>query len=180
MTHDEFRLAAAVTEKLAGRWHARLSTAMQAYGIDTPMRIAAFIAQAGHETLGFALTQELWGPTPAQRAYEPPGQKAAALGNTHAGDGYLFRGRGLIQITGRANYAACGTALGMDVVRAPDLLVNELAALSAAWWWHAHGCNAIADGGNFEALTRRINGGLNGIDDRLKRWHLAKSHIAGL
>ena len=179
MTQDELRLAAQLAEQMAARWYAPLCAAMELYEITTPARTAAFIAQTGHETLGFALTQELWGPTASQNAYEPPGRKAAALGNTQAGDGYRFRGRGLIQITGRANYQACGKALSVDLLNHPDLLASDLAAHSAAWWWHAHGCNAIADSGDFEALTRRINGGLNGIDDRLRRWGIAKLHCAG-
>jgi putative chitinase len=178
MTHDEFRQAAALSEKFAERWYGPLCAAMESYEINTPTRIAAFIAQTGHETQGLIHTQELWGPTPAQKGYEPPGRKAAMLGNTQMGDGYRFRGRGLIQITGRANYQACGKALTVDLLINPDLLANELAARSAAWWWLAHGCNAIADGGDFEALTKRINGGLNGIDDRLRRWEIAKSHLA--
>ncbi len=178
MTQEELRLAAGLSEKAAARWHGLLWAAMEQYEITTPARKAAFIAQTGHETLGFLYTQELWGPTAAQSAYEPPGKKAAALGNTQPGDGYRFRGRGLIQITGRANYLTCGHALSVDLLANPELLTNELAAQSAAWWWHAHGCNAIADGGDFEALTRRINGGLNGIADRLRRWAIAKTHCA--
>jgi putative chitinase len=179
MTQDELRLIADIAEKVAARWHGPLCAAMQRYEITTPARMTAFIAQTGHETLGFTHTQELWGPTPAQKNYEPPGRKAAALGNTQPGDGYRFRGRGLIQITGRANYQACAQALSVDFLSHPDLLGNEFAALSAAWWWHAHGCNAIADSADFEALTKRINGGLNGIEDRLRRWDIAKRHCTG-
>ncbi|QDQ28382.1 glycoside hydrolase family 19 protein [Chitinimonas arctica] len=178
MTRDDFALAASLSEKMAERWYAPLCAAMARFEIDDPVRIAAFIAQTGHETLGFTHTQEIWGPTPAQQAYEPPAKKAAQLGNVAAGDGHRFRGRGLIQITGRSNYRQCGEALGLDLLDQPELLAgDECAALSAAWWWSQHGCNSLADGGDFTALTKRINGGTNGIDDRLRRWEIAKTHL---
>jgi len=175
MTPDEFQSAAAVSAVLAQRWYQALAAAMAESGISTPGRIAAFVAQTGHETLGFTLTRELWGPTTAQRAYEPPSRKAVELGNVQAGDGKRFLGRGLIQITGRANYRECGNALGADLERQPELLEREpLAARSAAWWWERHGCNLIADSGDFVSLTRRINGGVNGLEDRMHRWAIAK------
>ncbi|NVE01097.1 glycoside hydrolase family 19 protein [Massilia sp. BJB1822] len=178
MTQDEFRLMANLSPQAAQRWYAAISDAMAEYEIDTPARIAAFIAQTGHETMSFVYTREIWGPTAAQRGYEPPSPKAAMLGNTEAGDGHRFLGRGLIQITGRANYSKCAAALAVDLLGNPDLLAQEtLAARSAAWWWQAHGCNTLADSGDFKALTRRINGGLTGLDDRLRRWKLAKSHL---
>ncbi|MCA8271342.1 glycoside hydrolase family 19 protein [Burkholderia sp. AU30280] len=175
MTLDEFQAAAAISGALAQRWHPALAAAMAEFGISNSARIAAFVAQTGHETLGFTLTRELWGPTAAQRAYEPPSGKAAALGNVQPGDGRRFLGRGLIQITGRANYRECGNALGADLEREPERLEQApLAARSAAWWWARHGCNLIADSGDFTLLTRRINGGVNGLEDRMRRWAIAK------
>lgn len=178
MNQDQFRFACGLSADAAARWYAPMLGAMTAREIDTPVRMAAFLAQTGHETMGFTYTKEIWGPTPAQQGYEPPSHKAAELGNTVAGDGFRYRGRGLIQITGRTNYKACGDALGIDLVANPDLLASdEWAARSAAWWWQHHGCNALADGGDFTALTRRINGGVNGLDDRTRRWEVAKQHI---
>jgi putative chitinase len=178
MTLDDFQSAAGVSTVLARRWQPALVAAMAEFGISTPERIAAFVAQTGHETLGFTLTRELWGPTPAQRAYEPPSRKAIELGNVQAGDGRRFLGRGLIQITGRANYRECGVALDADLEHQPELLEREpLAARSAAWWWARHGCNLIADAGDFVLLTRRINGGVNGLNDRMRRWALAKQAL---
>lgn len=102
------------------------------------------------------------------------------LGNTQPGDGWKFRGRGLKQITGRANYRDCGKALGLDLETSPDLLLTpENAARSAGWFWSAKGLNAIADTGNVEAMTRRINGGLNGIDDRKKLYAAAMAADPG-
>jgi putative chitinase len=179
MTLDQFRQACGLSSQTAERWYEPLTLAMNLYGIDTPVRIAAFLAQTGHETLSFSLTRELWGPTPAQKNYEPPAAKASRLGNTDAGDGFRFRGRGLIQITGRCNYQTCGKALGIDLLAEPERLESdEWAARSAAWWWNEHGCNELADQGDFTALTRRINGGTNGLEDRLRRWEQAKRVLA--
>ncbi len=90
------------------------------------------------------------------------------------GDGFKYRGRGLIQITGRANYAACGEAMGVDLVNQPELLeLPQHAAMSAAWFWAAKGLNTLADAGDFEKITRRINGGLNGQADRLSIYQRA-------
>lgn len=156
-----------------------LNAAMQEFEIDNGLREAAFIAQVVHECGEFRFLHELWGPTPAQSRYEPPGQKAADLGNTERGDGYCYRGRGLIQITGRANYRECGEALGADLVANPELLEQpELACRSAAWFWQKHGCNELADKGDFAGLTRRINGGLNGYQDRVAYWNRAQAVMA--
>jgi len=147
---------------------------MAEFGVNTPARQAAFLAQVGHESGGFAYTREVWGPTPAQSHYEG----RTDLGNTHAGDGYAYRGRGLIQITGRANYVACGDALGIDCVTTPGLLEQPaFAAQSAAWYWDEHGLNELADVGNFDTITRRVNGGRNGEADRRRRWALAKQAL---
>ncbi len=176
MTSDDFRAAAQLSEALVERWYAPIRAAFEEFEIATPARMSAFIAQAGHETLGFTLTRELWGPTAAQLAYEPPSPKSAELGNVRPGDGRRFRGRGLLQITGRANYAACGRALGLDLETRPEALEDALAAARAsAWWWHRHGCSALADRGDFIALTKRINGGVNGLGDRQRRWEIAKA-----
>ena len=140
-----------------------LNTAMLRYQIVGAKRVAAFIAQIGHESGQLVYVREIWGPTPAQSKYE--GRKD--LGNTVAGDGFKYRGRGLIQITGRANYAACGEALGLDLINHPELLEQpQYACLSAAWFWATNGLNTLADADKFEAITRRINGGLNGQADR--------------
>lgn len=152
-----------------------LNTAMQRYQIVGSKRMAAFIAQIGHESGQLVYVREIWGPTPAQRGYE--GRKD--LGNTVAGDGFKYRGRGLIQVTGRANYAACGEALGVDLVNQPELLEQpQYACMSAAWYWAIKGLNTLADTGDFERITRRINGGLNGQADRLKLWSKATAVLA--
>ena len=95
-----------------------LNTAMGRFQIVGSKRVAAFIAQIGHESGQLVYVREIWGPTAAQKGYEG----RADLGNTVAGDGFKYRGRGLIQITGRANYAACGEALALDLINQPELL----------------------------------------------------------
>lgn len=154
-----------------------LTDAMAEFDINTPQRQAAFIAQIAHESGELRHTREIWGPTPVQSRYEG----RADLGNTEPGDGSKFRGRGLIQITGRANYAECGAALGLDLLGAPELLEHPTAASrSAAWFWKHHGLNELADAGDFGHITRRINGGLNGQAERVAFWGLAKEATAAV
>lgn len=105
---------------------------------------------------------------------------AGRMGNGTAGsgDGWRYRGRGLIQITGRANYAASGDVLGYDLLANPELLEQPyFAALSAAEWWNSHGCSGLADTGDMAAVTRRVNGGLTGLDDRLKLYSAAMTYM---
>jgi putative chitinase len=147
----------------ATEWLPYIEAAMPEFDITSPARQAAFLAQIGHESGGLHWVVELWGPTPSQARYE--GRKD--LGNTEPGDGFKFRGRGLIQTTGRANYAATGEALGIDLLRDPTLLaLPENAARSAGWYWQSRGLNALADLGDFRRITLRINGGTNGLADR--------------
>jgi len=147
----------------AGVFVSALNTAMGRYGIVGTARAAAFIAQVGHESGQLRWVREIWGPTAQQAGYEG----RADLGNTVKGDGPKYRGRGLIQITGRANYAACGEALGLDLIGNPELLeLPQHAAMSAAWFWSTKGLNTLADQGQFVKITRRINGGLTGHADR--------------
>ena len=148
---------------VAGAFVPVLNAAMVHYQIIGPKRVAAFIAQIGHESGQLKYVKEIWGPTAAQAKYE--GRKD--LGNTVAGDGSKYRGRGLIQITGRANYIACGEGLGLDLVKQPELLENpQHACMSAAWFWATKGLSTLADAGEFDKITRRINGGQNGAADR--------------
>ncbi|VVM54575.1 hypothetical protein PS684_00100 [Pseudomonas fluorescens] len=152
-----------------------LNTAMQQYQIVGLKRAAAFIAQIGHESGQLRYIREIWGPTAAQRRYE--GRED--LGNTVPGDGRKYCGRGLIQITGRANYGRCGEALGLDLIAHPELLeLPQHAAMSAAWFWKQNGLNDLADRDQFNTITRRINGGLNGLADRLELWDKAREVLA--
>ena len=111
-------LSATMPHLNAGRRDAffpHLDAAMREFGIDTPPRQAAFLAQLAHESGELRYMEEIWGPTAAQRRYEPPGSLAARLGNTQPGDGLRYKGRGPIQVTGRANYRRYGGLLGLEV-----------------------------------------------------------------
>lgn len=144
-----------------------LNAAMGKHQITTPLRIAAFIAQIGHESGQLRYVREL-GNDAYLNKYDT-GRLAANLGNTPEadGDGQFYRGRGLIQVTGRANYAACGEELGLDLLNHPELLEQpEHAAMSAAWFWGSNGLNRLADQGDFVKITKRINGGTNGLAER--------------
>lgn len=158
----------------AQRFTDPLVAAMAEFDINTPARQAAFLAQIGHESGGLHWTTELWGPTSAQRRYE--GRRD--LGNVMPGDGFRFRGRGLIQTTGRENYKRTGEALGIDLLAEPDRLAEPvLAARSAGWFWKAKGLNELADKGDFLTITRRINGGYNGLSERQMLWADAKQAL---
>jgi predicted chitinase len=156
-----------------------LTAAAAEFSIDAPARAAAFLAQLAHESGQFRFMEEIWGPTAAQRRYEPPGTLAATLGNTQAGDGKRFKGRGPIQITGRANYRRFGDLLGLDLVADPGrAALPDVAFRIAGLYWSKKRLNELADQVSPEAfreITRRINGGFNGLPDRERFYELAKS-----
>ena len=145
-----------------------LNDACYTFGIsDTPIREAMFIAQVAHESGSFRYTQEI----ASGEAYEG----RTDLGNVERGDGVRFKGRGYIQITGRANYKACGDALGLDLIEHPQLLEDiPNACRSAAWFWYVKGLNELADKGDFLAITKKINGGTTGWKERMAFLNRAK------
>lgn len=151
----------------AGIFLPALNAAMAEFGINTPARQASFLAQLAHESGQLVYVREL----ASGAAYE--GRKD--LGNVQPGDGVRFRGRGLIQVTGRTNYAACGKALGLDLLTKPELLEQTVnACRSAGWFWQSRGLSALADAGDQFAVTRRINGGTNGLAERLAFFKVAQ------
>ncbi|WP_070108605.1 glycoside hydrolase family 19 protein [Burkholderia plantarii] len=164
---------------------APIAAAMARYAINTPARQAAFLAQCGHESGRLQWLRELWGPTSAQRAYEPPAAKARELGNTQPGDGVRYRGGGLLQITGRYNFRVYGQKIGVALEASPDLIGQPTtAALVSAQWWADHGLNALADAGDFLGISRVINlgnahvaGTPNGMPDRLALWASCKAAL---
>lgn len=148
-----------------------LNEAMYEFGIVTPKRQAAFVAQISHESGSLNYVREL-----ASGAAYDTGRLAERLGNTPEadGDGQRYKGRGLIQITGHDNYLRCGAALDLDLLANPELLEQPVyACRSAAWFWQSHGLNELADIGNQKVICKRINGGLNGLDDRINFYHKA-------
>lgn len=149
---------------------APLNAAMHEFHINSPIRQAAFIAQIAHESGELRYVEEI----ASGIAYE----YRKDLGNTQPGDGMKFKGRGLIQITGRNNYHECGKALGVDLITNPELLeTNDLACRSAAWFWASRGLNDLADKGDYIRICRRINGGLNGYQERLVYHARAKTAL---
>jgi putative chitinase len=140
------------------------------YGVmESALRLAHFMAQLVHESGSFKYMEEIWGPTPAQRRYEG----RADLGNTQPGDGFRFKGRGPIQLTGRANYRVFGRKIGVDLERHPEIAaVPSVGLWTALEYWKDRNLNSLADRDDVETITRRINGGLNGFADR--KAHLAK------
>lgn len=172
------------------KWLEPLNEVFAKYDINTPQRQAAFIGQCAHESGNFKTLEEnlnykpealmrVWPsrfpdlPTAMKYAHDPIkiANKVYAnrMGNgaEESGEGSKYHGRGLIQLTGKENYERCGEAIGVDLINQPGLLAQpDLAAMSAGWFWNKKGLNALADAGDIDTMTKRINGGLIGIEDR--------------
>jgi putative chitinase len=182
---------------IGAEWVDGLNETFERFQIDTPMRQASFIGQCGHECGNFKVLEEnlnyraatllklfprtprrAWGFTPEEAAaYERQPKKIAnrIYGNRMnnrdeaSGDGWRFRGRGCIQLTGSANYHHAGKALGVDFIMEPDLVATpKYAAMTAGWFWNTHKINQYADVQDWVTMTKRINGGTIGLDDRIK------------
>lgn len=176
LTIDQIQAGTSCKLEVAGQWLEHLQFACDSFEIKTLKRLAAFLAQIGHESGYLNHVVEIWGPTPAQKRYE--GRKD--LGNIFPGDGKKYRGRGLIQTTGRNNYIAARDGLRKIMTEVPDfeefpeyLETPPFAALSAAWYWSKHGLNELADRSEFEKITRIINGGLTGYANRVALYNKA-------
>jgi len=199
--------ALGIRNALAVQWLPHISQAAHRYQIDAnPRRVAAWLATIAHESARLTRVVEnlnysaeglarTWPARYADMTGQPNATArriarrpedianltyAGRMGNGTAGsgDGWRYRGRGLIQITGRDNYRASGNALHIDLITYPEQLESPgLAALSAAEWWSRNGCNVLADTGDMAAVTRRVNGGLTGLDDRLKLYAAALTYL---
>ena len=180
--------------KNPGEWLAAVQSACTEFQINTPKQIAAFIAQTAHESAGYTrLTENLnysaealmrvWPKRfPTKTVADAFARKPELIANqvyssrmgngpVQSGDGWKFIGRGLKQLTGRDNYTRCGNALGFKLVESPELLLRPVgASRSAGWFWRVNDCGPLADAGEFEKLTKRINGGLIGLEDRKARY----------
>ena len=174
----------------------QLSTVISKFELNTPLRLAHFLAQCGHESGGFKLVQEnlnysaqglqgVFGkyfPGNLEESYARQPQKIASRvyanrmgnGDEASGDGYKFRGRGYIQLTGKDNYKAFSASINEDCVANPDLVATKYPLASAAWFFHKNGLHKIADGGATDAVvtsvTKRVNGGTIGLPDRIKHF----------
>ena len=188
---------------LDASWLDPLNATFDRFAINTPQRMAAFIGQCGHESAGFRTLNEnlnysaqglrnTWPkrfPDDATaNAYARQPEKIAnkvyadrmGNGNEASGEGWRYHGRGLIQLTGKANYQAAGTALGVDLVSSPDqVAAPEYAALTAGWFWDSHKLNALADKQDNTGITKAINGGTLGLDDRVARTNKALAVLKG-
>ena len=171
MTPTQLAEAMNIPLARAQKWAAALTLAMEGGKINTRLRIAAFLAQIGHESGSLGYSKELGGPS-----YFAKYDGRKDLGNTQPGDGAKFCGRGLIQVTGRNNYGRASQALFGDdrLLKTPELLEQpEWAAKSAVWYWTTRNLNALADADRFTDITRAINGGTNGLEDRKARYKYA-------
>lgn len=167
--------AAAITALHGDKFAGGILSAASRFGIDTPLRQAHWLAQIAHESGRFRYVREIWGPTDAQKRYEPPSSLAVKLGNTQEGDGHRFMGRGFIQITGRANYRAASLDLyGNTILLDRPELLELNPALSAGWYWSTRKINRLADKDDLAAVTKAVNGGTNGLEDRRACLALAK------
>ena len=171
-TKEELQTVLGVSSLVAVQWLVPLNYSCVLAEIITREQAAAYLAQLGHESGCLRYTEELWG-TPQQLKYEIPHKLASVLGNTYKGDGLRYKGRGLLQITGRANYRACTLGLRRFIKSVPDfelepklLATKEYAALSCGLYWRAHKLNSFVDRFDFVGLTKRINGGTNGLAHR--------------
>lgn len=180
-------------------WVDAMNEVFPEYGIDTPQRIAAFIAQCGHESGGWRVFSEnlnysakalnavfpkyfVRAGRDAEEYHRQPEKIANVVyagrmgnGNTDSGDGWKFRGRGPIQLTGHDNYAAFSSDMEVDAVDNPDIVSEEkeVALKSAIWFWNKNNLNRYADSGDIKTMTKRINGGYIGLEDRIHHWEEA-------
>jgi putative chitinase len=179
------------------KWLGPLEETFAKYDISTPQRQAAFIGQCAHESANFKVLQEnlnysaeglmkTWPSRFTTLEYAAQYAKNPAkiagkvyngrLGNTSEEEAAKYLGRGLIQLTGKENYVRCGVSINVDLVNNPDYLLDpKYAALSAGWFWNRKGLNELADSGDVDTMTKRINGGLHGIDDRKAKIAKAQS-----
>ena len=171
ITTKQLQAIMSCSQNKASEFCEPLNNAMEKYSINTLLRESAFLAQVGHESGRLFYVKEI----ASGKAYE--GRKD--LGNTQAGDGIKFKGRGLIQITGQNNYKLCGTDLNLDLLNHPELLEEtDNACLSAAWFWDKHHINPLADQQLLSSITKIINGGLNGQLDRQLLYNKAKTILS--
>ncbi len=195
----------------AARFAAPMRDACDRYSINTPQRVAAFLAQVGHESASLSTTAESFNysvsglmttfpramPFALAKQYgRQSGETSVPLerqrriasvvyanrygnGGSETGDGWAYRGSGLIQTTFKANFEAAGKDIGVDLVAKPDMLRDDpgVAALAAGYYWFFHGLNTLSDGGNIDAMTRRINPAMAGAADRRARFDTAKAAL---
>ena len=196
ITSEQFSLLFP-NNKEASAWTDALNSILPQYNINTIHRVAGFLAQCGHESLGFTVLSEnlnygaaglktVFGKyfkTTDPLQYERNPEKIAnhvycnrmGNGDEASGDGWKYRGRGPIQITGKNNYTSFSADMGIDVMASPDMVATNkrVALLSAIWFWNKNDLNTIADNNDIKGMTQRINGGVNGLAERTKLYNKA-------
>lgn len=207
MTLEQFRDAAGISQPMAERWYEPFTKAFEQYFVYTPLVMSHVIAQIGHESGGFARLEENLAYRSTDRLMQIFGGRNGLdrptahlmigdpvkignyvyggeygrrnLGNTQPNDGYFFRGGGLIQLTGRANYTKASEALGIDITLLPDLVRKDeaIAAQAAMWWLWNNGLLKYFEADDIRGATRKINGGTNGLTDRINRLERAKKAL---
>lgn len=199
MTPDQFKQ---IMPKAPDDWTAAMIEAMPRWDISTPKRQSAFLAQLAHESVEMTHVEEnlnysaqglmrtwprLFPTLDAAAPFERKPEKIANYvyanrignGGPETGDGWMYRGRGPIQLTGRANYKACGLAIGQDLENMPEIALRpSIGSEIACWYWYSRALNDKADNDDFEGITRAINGGLIGLEDR-KRYHEKAKQVLG-
>ena len=199
---EQFKTCTGANQHNAEKYYPFVKGACKAFNITSKLRLAAFLSQIGHESGNLSTivenlnysTQGLTRTWPSRfpslesaQPYHRNPQKIANKvyanrmqnGNEQSGDGWKYRGRGLKQLTGAYNYKLLSQAFGTDFIGYPELLEHPVwASISAAWFWEKNGCHAFADKGDIIGLTKRINGGTIGLDDRLKRYQTALEALA--
>lgn len=195
MTPKQFKGATGCTDAKVSEHFVAAMYAMALFGLVGREVLAAFLANVGHETLGLVYSEEIWGPTAAQKRYEGPGDLARMLGNVVTGDGLRYRGRGPTQLTGRANYRratldlrkalAAMPSRPIPLARVPDFEASPNAVSAPTWGWLlavqyfvSRGCVERANAGDFDGVCRKINGGVNGLADRRARYETALKALA--
>lgn len=212
LTIPQLQASTGATALRAAQWLAPVQAACDRFQINTPLRMAAWLAQCGHESAGLSQTSESFNysvegliakfskmrrmPGIAAQLGRQPGEKMVPLirqekianmvyanqlgnGDSSSGDGWRYRGSGLIQTTGRANFAALAEGIQADVLTHPQLVRDDpsMAALAAAFYWHSSGLNVLADAGKFDAITKRINKASEGAARRLALYVAAKKAL---
>jgi putative chitinase len=195
LTTAQLRNALDIPNKRAELWIDPINMTLERFKITEPIHIAAFLAQAGHESAQLSMVEEnlnyssnglrsvfskYFTIDQADEYAREPEKIANRVyanrmgnGDEASGDGWRYRGKGLIQITGKHNHEKCGQALGLDLIAHPELLLETInAALSAGWFWYSRGLNGLA--GDIRAVTKVVNGGTNGLDDRQRLFKLSK------
>ncbi|MBG5024975.1 glycoside hydrolase family 19 protein [Pseudomonas aeruginosa] len=202
ITADQLDRATGCGASTAGLWVDHINGSMARFEINTAERVAMFLAQVGHESQSLkrvvenlnysaegllATWPKRFTPAEAKQYARQPERIANRVyanrmgnGSPDTGDGYRYRGRGLIMITGHDNYAEAARALALPLVAQPELLEQRTwAAIAAAWWWKSRGLNDLADQGRFEKITLRINGSFTGAEDRNARLAMARQALGG-